>query len=105
MSNENTVIDSLMNHPRIKSLGLRRETILDILKLYNDTAFKHLLDNGHIELGNGMIIEVVQLLDRVHVLRGTVYKSSRKYKLKLTMEDSVYKKIEEYYNQLQEDIL
>ncbi len=102
---DNNVIDQLMSSPRIKNLGLKRESVLDILKTYNDIAFNTLLENGHIELGNGMIIEVVQLLDRVHVLRGTPYKSSRKYKLKLTMEDVVYKKIEEYYNRLQEEIL
>lgn len=104
MKDNNSVIDKLMISPRIKNLGLKRETVIDILKEYNDVAFNTLLENGHIELGNGMIIEVVQLIDRVHVLRGTPYKSNRRYKLKLTMEDVVYKKIEEYYNKLQEEI-
>jgi hypothetical protein len=102
---DNNVIDKLMNSPRIKNLGLKKETVVDILKTYNEVAFNTLLENGHIELGNGMIIEVVKLIDRVHVLRGTPYKSSRRYKLKLTMEDIVYKRIEEYYNKLQEEIL
>lgn len=101
---ENTLIDHMMSHPRIKSLGLKKEAISDILKVYNDVTFSSLLENGHIELGNGMIIEVVKLIDRVHVLRGIPYKSSRKYKLKLTMEDIIYKQIEEYYDKLQEEI-
>lgn len=98
------VVDKLMNSPRVRSLGLKREIILDILKTYSDISLEYLLENGSIELGNGMIIEVVQLLDRVHVLRGTTYRSNRKYKLKLTMEDTIYKKIENYYDKLQEEI-
>lgn len=101
---DNQVVSKLMNSPRIKNLGLKQESVVDILKAYNDIAFDTLLENGFIELGNGLIIEVVRLLDRVHVLRGTTYKSSRKYKLKMTMEDEVYRKIDEYYTRLQEEI-
>lgn len=94
----------LFSSPKIKSLGVKKEVVFHILKEYNDIAMRHLLENGHIELENGMIIEIVQLLDRVHVLRGTTYKNNRKYKLKLTMEESLYNKIEDYYEQLKEDI-
>lgn len=100
----NTVIDDLMNNPKVKNIGLKRETIVSLLKAYEEVAFNSLLDNGRIELGNGMSIEVIQLLERVHVLRGNTYKSSRKYKLKLTMNDEVYKRIEAYYNKLKEEI-
>jgi len=99
------ILDSLMSSPKIKSLGLKREYVEGILNSYNEIILDVLLDTGHVELSNGMIIEVVKLLDRVHVLRGVSYKSSRKYKLKLTMEDILYRKIEEYYDQLGEDIL
>lgn len=102
---EDKLLDSLMDSPRIKSLGLKKESVLDILKTYNQIVLSTLLDTGHVELSNGMIIEVVKLLDRVHVLRGISYKSSRKYKLKLTMEEYLYRKIEEYYDKLGEDIL
>lgn len=102
---DNSVLDKLMQNSRVKSLGLTQETILSILKAYGDITLDTLLENGYLELGNGMILEVVQLLDRVHVLRGVSYKSSRKYKLKITMEDSIYKKIEEYYDRLQEEIM
>lgn len=102
---ENIILDKLMTNPRIKSLGLRRETIQGILKAFNDVAIESLLENGHIELENGMNIEVVRLIDRVHVLRGIPYKSSRKYKLKLTMEENLYERIEEYYDELQEEII
>lgn len=105
MMKENEILDKLMQSPRVKSLGLKRESVLDILDAHEDIIFTTLLDNGRIELGNGIVIEVVQLLDRVHVLRGISYKSSRKYKLKLTMDNTVYDKIEEYYDKLQEDIL
>lgn len=99
------VLNKLMKHPKVRNLGLKPEAVKAILKAYNDVATTALLENGHIELGNGIIIDVVQLINRVHVLRGTTYQSSRKYKLKLTMEDRMYKKIEEYYDRLQEDIL
>ena len=102
---DNKVLDSLMTNPRIKSMGLKKETVADILKAYNSIVIDTLMENGHIELDNGMIIEIVKLLDRVHVLRGVSYKSSRKYKLKLTMEEVLYRRIEEYYDQLGEDIL
>lgn len=102
---DNEILDELMQSAIVKSLGLKKEVVLSILKTYNDVAFNNLLENGHLELGNGMIVEVVQLIDRVHVLRGVPYKSSRKYKLKLTMEDTVYKKIEDYYDQLKQEIL
>ena len=105
MMKSNDVLDKLMQSPRIKSLGLKRESVIDILKTYEDIAFTTLLENGRFELGNGMNLEVVQLLDRVHVLRGIPYKSSRKYKLKLTMEDTLYKKIEDYYEELKEEIM
>lgn len=101
---KNNTIDKVMSHPSIKNLGLTKESILNILSVYDEAVLTDLLENGHIELGNGMIIEVVRLIDRVHVLRGTTYKSNRKYKLKLTMEEILYKKIEEYYDRLQEDI-
>lgn len=102
---DNKVLEALMNSPRVKSMGLKQESVSDILKIYNNIVIDALLENGHIELSNGMIIEIVKLLDRVHVLRGVSYKSSRRYKLKLTMEDFLYRKIEEYYDQLGEDIL
>lgn len=105
MSKDNGVLSKLMNSPSVKNIGLKQEAVTNILKAYNDIAIESLLENGYIELGNGMIIEVVQLVDRVHVLRGTPYKSTRKFKLKLTLEDRFYKKIEEYYDRLKEEIL
>lgn len=105
MKISNDVLDKLMKNSRIKSLGLKRESILDILRVYEELAFQSLLENGRYEVGNGMNLEVVQLLDRVHVLRGIPYKSSRKYKLKLTMEEDIYKRIESYYDTLKEDIM
>lgn len=104
MKSNTDILDKLMNSPRVKNLGLKKDSIIDILKNYNDIAFDSLLENGYINLGNGMILEVVQLTDRVHVLRGVSYCSTRKYKLKLTLEDEPYNKIEEYYNKLQEAI-
>lgn len=102
---DNDLIEKLMCNPRIKNLGLKKESVVDILKAYNRIAIDTLLENGNVELGNGMSIEIVKLIDRVHVLRGTPYKSSRKYKLKLTMDNTIYKQIEEYYDRLLEDIL
>lgn len=101
---DNTTITKLMQSPRIKNLGLKQEAIVDILRIYNDILLNELFENGRLEVGNGMTLEVVQLLDRVHVLRGVSYKSSRKYKLKLTMEEDLYQKIEEYYDRLKEEI-
>lgn len=101
---DNGIIEKLMNSPRIKSLGLKREAVEDIIKSYDNIMIDTLLENGHVELDSGLIIEIVRLLSRVHVLRGISYESNRKYKLKLTMEDSIYKKIEEYYDRLQEEI-
>jgi len=102
---DNQLVDKLMQSPKVRRLGLKKDSVLDILKTYNDIAFDALLEQGHLEVGNGMILEIVQLLDRVHVLRGVPYKSSRKYKIKLTMEQSVYEAIENYYDTLQEEIL
>lgn len=102
---DNKVLDKLMSNNRIKSLGLKKESIIDILKAYESIAVDHLLENGFIDLGNGITIEVVPLIDRVHVLRGIAYKSSRKYKLKISMEDSIYERVESYYDKLREDIL
>ena len=99
------ILSTLSSNPDIKRLGLSESSLVAILDSYNDILIDNLLENGRIEVGNGLIIEVVKLLDRVHVLRGTTYKSNRKYKLKLTMEDRVYDKIESYYNKLQEDIM
>lgn len=104
MKNDN-LVKELMTNPKIKNLGLREEIVASIIDSYSDIMLKSLLDNGHIELNNGMNIEVVRLIDRVHVLRGISYHSNRKYKLKLTMEDELYETIERYYDKLQEDIM
>lgn len=103
MSDLNSV-ENFLQHPKIVNLGIKKESLIALLKLYNDITLRKLLENGRIEIGNGMILEVVQLLDRVHVLRGTPYSSNHKYKLKLTMEESIYKTIENYYNKLEEEI-
>lgn len=99
------LINKLMNTPHLRNLGLKKEIVESIVDDYNEILLDELLEKGHIELKNGMNIEIVRLIDRVHVLRGITYKSNRKYKLKLTMEDILYKKIEEYYDKLQEDIM
>ena len=103
MNNEE-LVDRLVNSPSIRNSGLKREFIEKILDSYRDHLVDIMLENGYINLGNGFIIEIVKLTERVHVLRGVSYKSSRKYKLKLSMEESIYKKIESYYEGLCEDI-
>lgn len=103
MRNEQ-LLNRLMETPRIRNLGLKKEIVSSILDSYDDIVLSILLENGHIELDSGMNMEVVKLTDRVHVLRGVSYKSNRKYKLKLTMENRVYDKIEEYYEKLNEEI-
>ena len=101
---ENEVINNLMKDPSIRRLGLKKDSVVSILKAYSDLALESLLENGNIELGNGLYIDIVKLTDRVHVLRGVPYNSSRKYKLKLTMDNTVYQKIEDYYDALQREI-
>lgn len=100
----NERISKMMEHPSIRNLGLKDEIISLIVSIYDSVVLDDLLENGHIELDNGMNIEIVKLLDRVHVLRGISYQSNRKYKLKLTMEDALYKRIEEYYDSLLKEI-
>lgn len=99
------VLEKMMRSPRIRNLGLKEESVLSILEAYESASLETLLDNGHIDLGNDVILEVVPLLDRVHVLRGVAYKANRKYKLKITMGDQLYNKIEEYYDRVREEIL
>lgn len=103
--NDVSVLDKVMANPKIKNLGLKKEVISSILNIYNEITFHSLLENGHIDLDNGMSIDIVKISDRIHVLRGITYKSHRKYKLKLSMEEYVYKRIEDYYDKLQEEIL
>ena len=100
-----SVLEKMMNSPKIKSLGLREESVLSIIEAYESAALETILENGHSDLGNGAILEVVPLIDRVHVLRGVAYRANRKYKLKITLGDDLYEKIEKYYDQLREDIL
>lgn len=102
---ENKLIDKLMKSARIKGLGLKREAVESILKEYEEIAFKSLLENGYVDIGNGMTIEIIRISDRVHVLRGVTYKSTRKYKLKLTMMENIYNRIESYYDELEKEIL
>lgn len=99
------ILDSLMESPRIRNLGLKEETISDILKVYNNIIIDILLENGTIDLNNGIVLDVVHLLDRVHTLRGINYPNTRKFKLRVTLTDELYKKIEDYYNKLKEDIM
>lgn len=99
---ENVLLNTLLEDSQIKNSGLKKEFIASILKKYNDIMIDHLLQYGSVEVGNGFYLEVIPLTDRVHVLRNTVYKNNRKYKLKLTMDDEVYTKISEYYDELKE---
>lgn len=99
------VLDSLMKNPRVRNLGLKEELVSSIIESYSELALENLLNNGYITLSNGMTIEIVQLTDRVHVLRGVSYSSNRKYKLKLTMDESLYNKISDYYEKLKEEII
>lgn len=104
MSNDKAILDTLMNDPKIRNLGLKEEIVSSIIESYSNIAIEELLNNGYLSLNNGMYFEVVKLTDRVHVLRGVPYQSTRKYKLKLSMDESLYSKIEKYYDKLQEDI-
>lgn len=101
----NVALERFMNSPKIKNLGITKETAVEILKEYNDVALNVLLEQGYIELGNGLQIEIIKILDRVHVLRGIAYKSTRQYKLKISMDENIYKKVDDYYTSLMEDIL
>ena len=103
MKNEK-ISKALMETPTIRNLGIKEEIVDSIINSYNDILLKVLLDSGFVNLDNGMHIEIVKLTERVHVLRGVTYQSNRKYKLKLTMEEELYKKIEDYYDRLQEEI-
>ena len=98
-------IERVVDSSFVRNSGLKREFVETILSHYNDAIVSTLLDSGKVELSNGMTISVVHLRDRVHVLRGISYKSNRRYKLKITMDERVYQKIEDHYNQLREDIL
>lgn len=105
MSKKNDkVITELMSSPIIKSLGIRQDVVENILDTYHDIVLKQLVAAGHIELSNGMNLEVVKLTNRVHVLRGVSYQNTRKYKLKLTMDEDLYAKVEKYYETLLRDI-
>lgn len=101
---DDKILEKLMSDPKIRNLGLKEEVISSIINSYNDRVLDSLLENGHIEINNGMNIEVVRLISRVHVLRGVEYHSNRKYKLKLTMEENLYEKIEKYYDDLEKEI-
>ena len=98
------IIERLLEDKGIKGSSIKKEVVRYIIDKYNEATINELLSKGHIELSNGMNIEIVRLIDRVHVLRGVSYKSNRKYKLKLTMEDNLYNAIESYYDKLQEEI-
>lgn len=102
--NNDRIINTLMADSKIKNLGLKEELVSSIIRSYEDLVVDELLDKGYIYLNNGMNIEIVQLTDRIHVLRGIPYQSSRKYKLKLTMDGKLYDRIEEYYERLKEEI-
>lgn len=100
-----SLVDKLMNSNRIRNLGLKEGTVIEILESYDSIILDTLLENGVVNLGNGITIDVVHLLDRVHTLRGIPYPNTRKFKLKVTLDDNLYNRIADYYNKLKEDIL
>ena len=97
------ILSKLMKTHNIQRLGLKEESVSDILETYESILLDHLLENGILDIG--VVVEVVPLVERIHVLKGVAYNANRKYKLKLTMDDTTYKKVEAYYNKLKEDIL
>lgn len=101
---DDQVLNKLMKTSTVRNLGLKEERVKEILDTYHKVLLDELLDNGHVELSNGMNLEIVRLTERVHVLRGIAYSNQRKYKLKLTMMDELYEQVEKYYDDLQEII-
>ena len=105
MNKENKLIEKLHKSFTLKNLSLKSSTIDTVIKEYNKAFMNILLEDGCIDINNGLHLEVVQLEKRIHVLRGIAYEGTRDYKLKATMSNEFYKKLDEYYSDLKKGLL
>lgn len=97
MSNYDKVLTKVSDDPKVKNLGIRPEMIKRILDIYNKSVIGVLVTEGFVDVDEYCRIEVVKTQARVHVLRGKEYQSTRTYKLRAHMQDSMYKMVEESY--------
>lgn len=101
MSNYEKVLDTVSEDPRVKSLGIRREKLEEIVRVYNKAVVDTMISSGFIDIEDYYRVEIVRTQARVHVLRGKEYKSTRSYKLRTHMHDSMYEYVDDAYSLLE----
>lgn len=93
-------ISKLKNSKIVRGIGLTEDTVRSLVEEYHNLVIASILENGYYSAGENLCIEVVPITPRIHVLRNKTYRSTRRYKLKITIGDDIYKKIEESYDSL-----
>lgn len=102
MGNYSRVIDKVVENPKIKNSGLKREVLETILDIYNEATFDVLVNEGYVDIGDYYKAELVKIQPRIHVLRGVEYRSRRNYKLRAYLQPRTYQIVEDFYSELEE---
>ena len=96
--------DRFLASPSAKKLHITEDNVEELLTDYREALSQTLLENGYVVFCEGVTVEVVKLSRRVYVLRNKVYyNDKRRYKLKISIWNSVYDKLTASFKDLEED--
>lgn len=101
MSNYEKVLSKVLESSKVRSIGLRKEIIEELIGIYNKSVVEVMIDEGFVDIDEYCRIEIVKTQSRVHVLRGKEYSSTRTYKLRTHMHDNLYRCVKDSYSLLE----
>jgi len=99
MSINDSIIERMMNDKNVKRLGLTEFSAKGIVEAFFTSMMDVLIDKGNVEISEDIRFEIIPTKGRVHKLRGVVYNSTRSYKIKTSISNSLYERIKEEYDE------
>ena len=95
-------MESVLNDKRLKDLHLSSEDLQKIIDVYYDNFLNTLVDCGKVDYKDHFRVSIYALTPRIHVLRGKAYDSTKRYKLKLSIDSTIHNRISEVYDEYKE---
>lgn len=102
INTEAILIESVLKDKRLKDLNLSEDTLKRIIDVYYDNFLDTLVDCGKVDYQDKFRVSIYALTPRIHVLRGKAYDSTKRYKLKLSIDSTIHNRISEVYDEYKE---